>query len=83
MALIRGDLLPERLRRQVLDAYGYRLTKENRARARKWYGKRSLPSSAAFKHTDAEWLRTHYFEVTRSGELSQVRRHAVPAALAE
>ena len=72
---IRGDHLGSKLRAEVLGAYIYRWTTGNERRQEVYsgIGAPSLPPVS-----DDEWLRTHYFEVTKRGELSRRTRRAEP-----
>ncbi len=77
MAIIRGDRLPQRLKDEVLRAYGYRHTVENEARERAWLHGTPPPTSA--RVTDAQWLRDHAFHVN-DGLLAHT--YAEPAVMA-
>jgi hypothetical protein len=97
MKLIRGDKLTPAMRRQVLAAFVYRWTTDNRMRVHAWP---SCPlcdirkpyvdvsSSNGHNHptiplvSDTEWLRAHAFYMTTAGTLAR-RKHAEPAFLAE
>lgn len=77
--LIRGDQLPENARRQVLAAYVYRWTHDNKERKRAWSCAGGTPSMPLI--SDDQWLKEHAFHVTRSGDLDARYRHAEPAFL--
>lgn len=79
MPWIRGDKLPERLRSAVLRAYVYRMTHEAR---------RAFPEATAQMLrggyrldpvSDADWLASKAFYVTRRGELSARHRFCISA----
>ena len=73
MKQVYGNHLSERLKREVLNAYGYRWTVENRERARNWYGRLGTPTMPLI--TDEEWLACTEFWVTNAGELSNRHRY--------
>jgi hypothetical protein len=78
--LVRGDMLSESARREVLSAFGYRWTVENAGRSKSWFahGKAGLPTIPCVK--DSEWLASHAFHVLRDGSrLARNRRFAEPA----
>lgn len=79
MAWVTGDKLSATQRKAVLNAYGYRWTKENEARARAWGAARNVSALVA----DADWLRAHAFYITRRGELSERHKQAMPRSMAE
>ena len=70
--LIRGDKLKATTREDVLRAYVHRNTREH-----------PFPASGGDgKQTDAEWLRSHAFAVTRAGTLDSRHQNCFPAYLA-
>ncbi len=79
--IIRGDRLNAELRAEVLNAYGYRWTHENEARARNWHFISARPTMALI--SDEQWLREHAFRVTVKGHLDKRIRHAMPAFFAD
>jgi hypothetical protein len=77
MMLIRGSDLGDHLQREVLSMYVHRLTQEMAA-------VKVLPTDVRASYpTDADWLVTHAFWVTKRGELARNRRYAEPAFLVE
>ena len=74
-----SELLPE-TKREVLNAYGYRWTHENRDRALRWHGRK--PSRLA-PVSDAIWLAGHAFAVRKDGKLDGRQQSASPACLAD
>lgn len=82
MSWIAGDKLTPTQGLAVLNAYGYRWTIENQARARQWLGgARGVPTISLV--TDAEWLADHAFYVTRQGEISRRHRYCMPDYIVE
>jgi hypothetical protein len=81
--VIRGDKLPEHLKREVLNSFPYRWTKENEGRARYFYkyGKVDPPRSELI--SDEQWLREHAFHVTKAGKLDARHAHAEPHFMAD
>ena len=80
--LIRGDKLTDRLKKEVLGAYIYRWTSDNKRRVSIWATiKAGAPTIPLV--TDAEWLADHAFHVTAAGNLDGRRRHAEPAWMIE
>lgn len=93
MRLVRGTDLPPDLRREVLDTFLHRWTRDNPHRVQAW-GTCPLcdirepyvnPRSAeGHRHptvpliSDAEWLATTGFWVTRAGRLSRKHRSCEP-----
>ena len=77
--LIRGDRLLPATRAEVLSAFGYRWTVENRSRAVAWYGQVNCRPRGRAIETDAAWLKSHAFYVNKDGKLSARRTHAEPA----
>ena len=79
--LIRGDKLNEAQRKEVLAAYGYRWTIENKERATQWMGKDKVPTCMVT--TDKNWLQEHAFYVLKNGSLSHSHKRCEPACLAD
>jgi hypothetical protein len=77
MKLVKGDKLAPETRREVLNAFVYRLTSENGYPARNPCGAR-VPAIS-----DTQWLSEHAFYVRVDGKLARNRRHAEPCFLAE
>lgn len=74
---IAGSTLNQRQREQVLSAYGYRWTIENRTRATNWLG--SLPPPTIEPIPDAQWLAEHCFHFLKNGSrLSARHTHCEP-----
>jgi hypothetical protein len=98
MILMRGDLLPANLKKEVLEKYVYRWTDENARRRyggkcpaciqqEKYGGKGAMKGEAWHKHhlpmvSDEKWLREHAFYVTDDMELAEKKRYAEPAFMA-
>ncbi len=80
--LVRGDQLTADQKRQVLNAFIYRWTKENEVRARQLFAKHGGPPRIA-PVTDAQWIKDHAFHMTKAGHLQLNRRHAEPAFMAK
>jgi hypothetical protein len=78
--LVRGSELPVNLMEEVLRAYIYRWTVENKRRATIAYssivGENGLPTIAPV--TDAEWLKAHSFYITQDGRLARTPGHCEP-----
>ena len=94
--LVLGSRLPYQLQQEVLRRYIYRWTVDNLDRARVYRcpvcevpgGDPSGDVACRQYHptipliTDAEWLATHSFEVTKDGRLSARQHHAEPGFMA-
>lgn len=62
-AFLRGDLLPDRLRRDALAAYLHRFTRDHRP----LWARKPMPNGDAYQvqfASDAEWLANTLFPVT-------------------
>lgn len=77
--LIQGKCLSDRQADMVLNAYGYRWTKQNAARAKNWRGRHGAPTIPLV--SDEEWLREHAFRFTNDGK-TLMRGYAQPAYMA-
>jgi hypothetical protein len=78
-----GSQLSPKLQREVLNAYVYRNTAENRRARPDLYAAGGLMESCTVPPvTDQEWLASHAFNVTRNGTLDARKRHAEPAWMA-
>ena len=69
--LIRGDRLPAATRQEIFRAWLYRYTVENPRRHLCGATRTPIP-------TDAEWLRSYCFYVTRTGRLDARVNRAEP-----
>ena len=79
---VKGDKLSAKVKQEILNAYIYRWTKENHARAKAIYENLgSIPTIPLI--SDAEWLATHAFKVNKDGTLTKSVRHAEPHYLAD
>ena len=79
--LIKGKNLTESQRRQVLAAFTYRWTKENRSRSCAWKGIEGKPRIPLT--SDEAWLTDHAFHFLVDGSrLMLNRHHAEPHYLA-
>ncbi len=72
MPLVRGDRLKPAARAVILSAYVHRNTREHPY----------ATSGGDGQQTDAEWLRSHAFAVTKTGELDSRVKQCYPAYLA-
>jgi hypothetical protein len=63
--LINGDKLNGAQRKQVLEAFGYRWTAENKMRDEFWQGVRGKPTIPLT--SDYQWLKEHAFHFTDDG----------------
>jgi hypothetical protein len=95
--LTLGSRLPHHLQQEVLRRYIYRWTTGNTQRAQVYNcpvcsvpgGDPNGGVACRQYHptmplqTDAQWLATHSFNVTKDGRLSQRQRHAEPGYMAE
>lgn len=80
--LIKGDELNADQKKQVLAAFGYRWTVDNRQRRIMWAGISGAPTTPLV--TDEQWLKEHAFHFTKDGARLKVKpRHCVPAYMAE
>ena len=70
MRLITGDKLSESTKQEVLNAYVYRWTIENKNRARRT----GAPADHCFI-TDEQWLKEHAFYITNAGHRSRRHNH--------
>lgn len=78
--LILGSELNGSQRNQVLGAFGYRWTLENKRRATNWHGV-SQPTIAL--QSDEQWLAEHAFYFVADGSrLMANRRHCEPSYIA-
>jgi hypothetical protein len=75
--LVRGDKLTDAQRRQVLNAFIYRLTFENQRQ----HPAQVKQAGGRVTMSDGQWIREHAFRFTKSGQLSG--RWAEPHFLAE
>jgi len=78
--IIRGDRLNPTTRAEVLSAYPYRNTVENRARNPEYV---AATGSTLPPCTDVEWLAAQAFRVRRDGHLDRRCRFALPACMAD
>jgi len=82
MRLVRGDKLPEDLKKQVLTSYAYRMTVES---AERWPHINRYMRQNGYKAQligDEQWLKEHAFYVTRGRTLAKNRKHCEPGYLA-
>jgi len=70
--LIPGTELNPKQRQSVLDAYQYRWTVENEARARPLYDKHGGPPELEMV-SDEDWLKTYSFWFNKDGRLTGSR----------
>ena len=76
MLTIGTDLRPD-VRKEVLNAYGFRWTVDNYTRAVKWYDSLGMPQMEL--QTDEQWLAEHAFYTRKDGKLDRRYNHCVPA----
>ncbi len=97
--IIRGDKLPQRLQDEALRRYIYRWTTGNDRRGEvygmcphcKSRGGKPSETNIACRQvhptipliTDAEWLATHAFHITKDGRFSEKHNHAEPGYMAD
>jgi hypothetical protein len=97
--IVRGDKLPQRLQDEALRRYIYRWTTGNTQRGSsygycphcKTPGGKPSETNIACRQihptipliTDAEWLRTHAFHITKDGRFSEKHNHAEPGYMAD
>ena len=80
--LIKGRDLTDRQRRDVLAAFGYRWTDENKRRVIDWMGRLGTPTIPTIP--DTQWLAEHAFHFLKSGiRLMANRNHAEPVYMAD
>lgn len=75
--LIRGENLNEQQRREVLAAYVYRNTVENRIISER------VNPSAEITLTDREWIKTKAFYINKDGSLSRKHQRCEPVYMAD
>jgi hypothetical protein len=79
--LIKGENLNYQQRQQVLNAFGYRWTKDNQQRSHFWRNIQGAPTIPLI--SDAQWLKEHAFHFLKDGSrLSITHRHAEPVYMA-
>ena len=76
--LVKGIDLNEHQRLEVLEAFGYRWTVENKDRATKW-SRGKAPTSEP--ETDEAWIAAHAFYIRRDGTLALVPAKCEPCYL--
>lgn len=79
--IVRGDKLPEHLKREVLNSFIYRWTTGNTRREDVWKKIKGQPRIPLI--SDEQWLREHAFHVMKDGRLSLRHHHAEPHYMAD
>ena len=81
MKWTRGDKLSQDNRREVLNAYGYRITRENLERLQRmhpiWWSD-CKPRPGILVPSDADWLKDRAFAITNLGTLDKRVNHYEP-----
>ena len=83
MKWLKGTELTQEQRAQVLNAFGFRWTHENLARAELWHDYKRPRSAMYTLESDAQWLAEHCFQFVNDGSRLGTGRNAMPVYLAD